>query len=123
MPLPVANLATPLLAAIGTTITLHRRAAGTYVDGLWVSGGLTTSSLTAHVQPADPETIQILPEGERTEGAIAIYTRAPLISSNDETGLESDRVVWNGREYRVRIVEDWTQSFGYARALAVRLEA
>jgi hypothetical protein len=48
------------------TVTLRRRAAGARgADGRYADGVLTTSSISASVQPLTDRDLRTLPEGER----------------------------------------------------------
>ena len=87
--------------------------------------GTTSRSVTHQamgcVHPGTPEMIQLLPEEERHEEFIAIYTDFPLSLGENDGGLTystPDRIHWNGKEWRVVRIRDW-QAFGYCQALAV----
>ena len=78
------------------------------------------------IHPGTPEMIQLLPEEEKAEEFIAIYTDYPLSTGAPEaSGASSftgpDRVHWRGKTWRVVRVRDW-QMFGYYQAYAVRLK-
>ena len=69
--------------------------------------------------------LQLLPEEERNEAFIAIYTDYPLSTGTPEgSGASSftaaDRIHWSGRTWRVVRVRDW-QMFGYYQSYAVLL--
>ena len=74
------------------------------------------------IHPGTPEMLQLLPEEEREEQFIAIYTDYPLSTGTPEsTGasfIGPDRVHWGGQTWRVVRVCDW-QMFGYYQAYAV----
>ena len=74
------------------------------------------------VHPGTPEMIQLLPEEERHEEFIAIYTDFALSLGSDHgsTYTGPDRIRWNGETWRVVRVRDWAM-FGYYQALAVKL--
>ena len=89
--------------------------------------GTTQSSTTTQamgcIHPGTPEMLQLLPEEEKAEEFIAIYTDYPLSTGTSEmSGASSftgpDRIFWNGRTWRVVRVRDW-QMFGYYHAYAV----
>ena len=75
------------------------------------------------IHPGTPEMVQLLPDENRHEDFIAIYTDFAL-SLGDNPGGETyttpDRITWNGSVWRVVRVRDWA-SFGYYQALAVRM--
>ena len=66
--------------------------------------------------------IQLLPEEERHETFIAIYTDFALSLGSDHgsTYTGPDRIYWNGETWRVVRVRDWAM-FGYYQALAVKM--
>ena len=77
------------------------------------------------IHPGTPEMIRLLPEEEREEQFIAIYTDYPLSTGvSEDSGASSftgpDRVHWNNQTWRVVRVRDW-QMFGYYQAYAVLL--
>ncbi len=90
-------------------------------------GGTTSRSTSAQargcIHPGTPEMLQLLPEEEKNEQFIAIYTDYPLSTGTPEaSGASSyagpDRIRWNGRTWRVVRVRDWLM-FGYYQAYAV----
>lgn len=75
------------------------------------------------IHPGTPEMIQLLPEEERAEEFIAIYTDFPLSTGENDGGAAytvPDRILWNGETWRVVRVRSWAM-FGYVQALAVRV--
>ena len=75
------------------------------------------------VHPGTPETLQLLPEEEKAEEFIVIYTDHPLSAGIPEengssTFTGADRIHWNGQTWRVVRVRDWSV-FGYVQAYAV----
>ncbi|MCR5566106.1 MAG: hypothetical protein K6F61_04585 [Clostridiales bacterium] len=88
--------------------------------------GTTSRTVTAQargcIHPGTPEMIQLLPEEEREEQFIAIYTDYALSTGTPEsTGVSftgPDRIHWKNRTWRVVRVRDW-ESFGYFQAYAV----
>ena len=75
------------------------------------------------IHPGTPEMIQLLPEEEKNETFIAVYTDYPLSTGvPEEAGASAftapDRIHWNGRVWRVVRVRDW-HMFGYVQAYAV----
>ena len=90
--------------------------------------GTTSRSTTARamgcIHPGTPEMIRLLPEEEKEEQFIAIYTDYALSTGTPEsTGasfMGPDRIHWNNQTWRVVRVRDW-QMFGYYQAYAVRM--
>ena len=87
--------------------------------------GTTSRSQTCQamgcVHPGTPEMIQLLPEEDRHETFIAVYTDFALSLGEDHGSTYSapDRIHWNGQTWRVVRVRDWSM-FGYRFALAAR---
>ena len=85
----------------------------------------TTDQALGCIHPGTPEMIRLLPEEEKAEQFIVIYTDYALSTGIPEvSGASSftgpDRILWNGRTWRVVRVRDW-QGFGYVQAYAVLL--
>ena len=75
------------------------------------------------IHPGTPEMKQLLPEEERHEEFIAIYTDFALSLGENGGGVTytvPDRILWNGETWRVVRVRNWAV-FGYVQALAVRM--
>ena len=90
-------------------------------------GGMTsnirTEQVSGCIHPATAETLKHLPEEERNDTFIAIYTDYTLSTGTPEdAGAASfsgaDRIHWNGQIWRVVKVRDW-KGFGYCQAIAV----
>ena len=75
------------------------------------------------IHPGTPEMLRLLPEEERAEEFIAIYTDFALSCGENDGGAEysvPDRILWNGENWRVVRVRSWAM-FGYVQALAVKM--
>ena len=91
--------------------------------------GTTSRSVTEQargcIHPGTAEVLKLLPEEERQEACIVIYTDYPLSTGIPEDAGASftgaDRIHWNGQTWRVVKVRDWS-AFGYVRAYAVLLQ-
>ena len=90
-----------------------------------------TTSRTTSVQaqgcihPGTAEMLQLLPEEEKNETFIVIYTDYPLSTGTPEDhGAVSftgpDRIHWNGQTWRAVRVRGW-EMFGYYQAYAVQI--
>ena len=82
-----------------------------------------TSQVLGCIHPGTPEMLQLLPEEEKNEQFIAIYTDYALSTGTPEgSGAVSftapDRIHWNSQTWRVVRVRDW-QMFGYYQGYAV----
>ena len=75
------------------------------------------------IHPGTPEKLQLLPEEDRNEEFLVIYTDFALsLGENDggETYTAPDRILWKGEAWRVVSVRDW-EDFGYHQAMAVKM--
>ncbi len=75
------------------------------------------------IHPGTPETLELLPEEERNEDYIVVYTSFPLSLGENDGGAEysaPDRILWNGETWRVVRIRDWS-GFGYQQVLAVKM--
>ena len=67
--------------------------------------------------------VQLLPEEEKHEEFIAVYTDFALSLGENAGGATysaPDRILWNGQTWRIVKVRDWAQ-FGYYQGLAVMM--
>ena len=93
-------------AVFRKTVTVKRVAPGSYgADGFWQEGAETTLTITASVQPATQEDMQLLPEGRRVTGTHRLYTADVLYLARD--GRNADRVVIDDDDYEVMAASDW----------------
>ena len=80
----------------------------------------STASAVGCIHPGTAETLSQLPEEDRHEEHIVIYTAYPLsLGQNDGiTFTVPDRILWDNACWRVVKIKDWS-GFGYIQALAV----
>ena len=105
---------------LGFTAFTVQRTTYTRQNGTSVSS-VQTLDASGCIHPGTPEMIRSLPEEEQHEEYIAVYTGFALSAGeNDggETWTAPDRILWNGKTWRVVQVRDWSV-FGYVQALAV----
>ena len=82
-----------------------------------------TFSASGLIHPGTAEMLQLLPEEERKEAFIAVYTDFALSTGDPGFGASftgADRIHWNGLTWRVVRVRDWS-GFGYYQGYAVLL--
>ena len=114
-----AALTDPGLGFTGFTVqrTTYRRQNGASVPAV------QTLPVSGCIHPGTPEMLRLLPEEERAEEFIAIYTDFALSCGENDGGEEysvPDRILWNGENWRVVRVRSWAM-FGYVQALAVKM--
>lgn len=107
-----------------TTITRYRRVAGSYVEGVWVDGARSSSSITASVQPGGgPQDLARVPEGLRTRDVVKIFTDDDLRTADETQSLPADRILYLDEEYEVVAVDDFTMTqMPHLEAIAVRVD-
>lgn len=86
-------------------VALYRKAAGTYVNGIWVEGVETTINITASIQPTTGEEMLSLPEGRRQRKTYSLFTSSRVYTVQDQTN--PDQLVIFGERYEVIKVEVW----------------
>ena len=92
----------------------YQRAGGT------VSSASQTFSAAGCIHPGTPEMVQLLPEEDRHETFIAVYTEFALSlgTNSGATYNGPDRIHYGGQIWRVVRVRDWS-AFGYYQGYAV----
>lgn len=99
MNLSVSALAIQMLAR---PATLLRAGAGTYVDHEWVDGAETAISIRAVIQSPTQADMRVLPEGERTDGYVTIWTETELRTVDEDDATNADVILTpEGVRYRV----------------------
>lgn len=82
--------------------TINRVSAGSYVDGVWVTGVESTFTIQASVQPLKDDALVNLPEGRRASDTVKLYTSSDLISLDDKgANQQPDKLVWRGEDYEI----------------------
>ena len=106
----------PELGAVSFSVErlTYRRSGGT------VTSSSQTFSAVGNIHPGTPEMIELLPEEDRHETFIAIYTDFALSPGTNSgvTYTGPDRIHYAGQIWRVVRVRDWS-AFGYYQAYAV----
>lgn len=100
-------------------ITLKRVAPGSYdVNGVWVEGAVTSSTIAASVQPASGKELDRLPEGRMYKEAFTLYTSTALNADEDNN---ADQVTIFGKDFTIVNVEVWRNGIlPHYKALAIR---
>ena len=98
--------------------TKYRRSRGTLTP--------STRMISADgcIHPGTPEMLQLLPEEDRKDDFIIIYTSHALSTGENTAGsayLAADQIEYQNKTWRVVKSRDW-QSFGYTQALAVLVQ-
>lgn len=103
------NLAAAFNRHTTTAVTHERDAEGAYVNGKWVPGATTTTTIRASIQPLSGDEFANLPSGIRSEAKDKIITRHDLKSG--------DRIIDGNASHKVLHIDDWQKLGGYTRAI------
>lgn len=109
------------------TVTINRYAdVGDFVDGVYVKGTPTSTTIKAVVYPyIRQDVIDLLPEALRKRKVIRLFTNAELNEHNSQQGAEADELVYAGHNYRVFKLGNWIDVNGFTGrdAYAVQIDA
>lgn len=101
-----------------TPHTLRTYPAGAWVDGEWIVGAATETPIRAVMQAPSARDLESLPEGERTEGVVTVWSRTPLNTSDEDDQQGADEVInCRGEAYRIVRVQERAEG-GFYRAIA-----
>lgn len=80
--------------------SVARAAVGSYVNGLWIDGAITTTNnIAMAIQPISGRDLKTLPEGQKAEDVRLVLTTHAL--------LVRDVITYAGEPWTVFRVEDW----------------
>jgi hypothetical protein len=85
----------------------------------------TINGLYGPIKPADANDLKRYPEMDLTDKTITVTTMFPLRAEAETAGTEfkPDLVVWNGNNFIVRHVEDWSNfGPGFVRAICTSID-
>lgn len=95
------------------------RTNGAWKDGIFVTEKPYPINAYGVILPVQPQTLALLPEGERILGSISIRSLTKMYKTNPD-GI-SDEIEWHGERYKITETTPW-QDFGFFEAYAVRKE-
>ena len=102
-------------------LTIIRKGAGAYTDGVWVNGADTNVPIKAVIQNANPDDLILLPEGTRTTEAVKIHTTSEVMTVSEVGETDADQFLYNGRRYRIYDVFE-REIGNYFKAVAIRIK-
>lgn len=102
----MSGLPTPINMFV-KNVVVTRYAGGVLVNGFWTDSVASTFTMTASIQPARAEELVDLPQGERTNEHVKIYTESELNPADETSQTQGDRVAWNGHDYEVQKKSPW----------------
>jgi hypothetical protein len=117
----------PILTSAGRAVDRHavpvtlRRwsASGWQANGVFdETSGVASSQIMAVIQSPSEADMRLLPEGERIEAYVTIWTRETLRTSDEGAGTRADEVIGlDGRRYRIVRAARRSEA-GFTRAIA-----
>jgi hypothetical protein len=117
--LELAAIAIDLLAGPAKRI---RKSAGGYVDGRWAEGAPFTTDIVACIQPVTPNDLAQLPEGERTEASVAIWSRTEIRTASVDNQTEAD-LIEDSDGVRYKVIRVFSRKEGgYTKAIGGRVK-
>jgi len=102
--------------AQGFTINRSTNSPGFGLGGY--SSGTTQINMWGAIQPIEPESLDMTPEGDRVVGQVEFISQQPIYETNPN-GI-SDTMTWRGQLYRIISVKPWSDN-GYYRAVGTRM--
>jgi hypothetical protein len=117
--MPVLSSAGRAVDRFASPATLRRwNASGWQANGVFSeTSGVATSQIMAVVQAPSERDMRLLPEGERIEAYVTIWTRAALRTSDEAAGTRADEVIGEGgQRYRVVRIASRVEG-GFTRAI------
>lgn len=105
----------------GERVTISRKEAGDYVDGIWIEGTVVQIKAVASVQQPTKQQIELFTGLERNKDIKTFYINKDVRLSDEFDGVEADEILWKGRKYRATKLGEWN-SYGYNVVMGVRIE-
>lgn len=113
------NVSAALDSNTAGIVTVERQAPGSYVDGIYVPGAITTFKTICSVQQPNDKQLQSLSEGDRSNDPRLFIAKKELRTTRDKDNQQADIVLYKGNRYRIISDGDWTD-YGYSSAIGVR---
>ncbi len=121
MLLPLRLSGTLRRFSTGSYLVQHQPV-GSYVKGKFVANPNPEQFyIIASIQPATPQDLLRLPEGQRTKDSITIWTETVLQEPDAISGAQGDTVYFGNRQYQVERIFQWADSGGYNKVLAQKV--
>lgn len=103
------------------TVTVVRSGNGRFECGRFVSDAFSFD-IDAVVSATDEKTLEMIPEGDRTDYTKTIHTleRIYLTQHTESTEQVSDKIIYNGEEYKVVTLLD-AGDYGFYKAVISKI--
>lgn len=108
---------TALISGFGATYTVTRYGAGSYVNGLYVSGSTTTFSAVISIQPLKGSELLNLTEAQRTRRWVKGYSDVQLLTARQSPNERADEIPYDGKIFQVQGSEVWVGDLSHWKVL------
>lgn len=112
-----------------TSLTIYRKASGSYVGGRWTEGAETSFTWVANVQPPTIQRIHeeqklLTPESNRTRDFIlCLGTSTSCPRTMKENAWSADEILWQGERYEVLRIATYSMGvLNHVEVIAARVE-
>jgi hypothetical protein len=114
----VMGLASLAIAFVARPAVLIRYPAGVWGgNGRYTEAAATRTDIKAVIQNSTEEDIRVLPEGERTDGYVTIWSSTVLMTADETAGTKADEIETpEGKVYRI-VRSGLRAEGGYTRAI------
>lgn len=117
----VINVSEALDSDTAQLLTVERTSAGSYVDGIYQQGSVSTFKALISVQQPTPKQLEVLEEGERSQDIKLFISNKPLRTADDKDNEVADVVIYKSKKYKLIRAGDWND-YGHTTAMGVRRE-
>ena len=95
------------------------RTTGSFGAGGWIPDTPCDIPAFGIIAVAGDEDLRQVPEGDRAEGSLVIFSQTRLFETLASKSATSDKVMWHGSLYRVQGRGPWSE-WGFQNALLLR---
>jgi len=104
------------------SLSVKRRAAGTYVNRKFVPGAETVFTIQGYPEPASSESTVSLSDAQRTKDPKLIITNTELLTLDKTLKTPADVITINGRDYEVMTCEPIEHTSPHWEVVAIRVD-
>lgn len=97
------------------------RTEGHFEKGKFILDEPIKFDISGVITVASAKEVNMIPEGDRINGAMVFYSLVPLHTTTNNPNAISDIIEWRNNKYKIMQVNPWID-YGYYQAIAVRME-
>ncbi len=103
--------------------TRRRFSAGDWDStGRYVPGPPVEVAFKGSFQPLATARLQFLPDGQRQQGQLEVYTKTELRTADQHSETPADLVIYAGVTYQVQEVQHWPTLLAHYQARLMRVQ-